>query len=145
MSDVASFLGKIKDDDVRADCQRLVGIMQDVTGEQPALWGSMVGFGKYHYRYASGREGDSFKVGFAPRSRNVTLYLMSGLVGYDDLLDELGPHKAAKSKIEIKRLDDVSEDVLQKLVKRSVEHLDQVQVALGAVPRMSEMPPYRAP
>lgn len=143
MGDVTRFLDKIKGNAMRDDCRALANLMEDVTGEKPVLWGSMIGFGSYHYRYASGREGDSFKVGFAPRGGVIAIYLMSGLVGYDDLLDDLGPHKATKSKVEVKHLDDVNQDVLAKLLQRSVHHLDQVEAELGGVPRMAEMPPYR--
>ena len=141
-SDVTAFIDGIQNDVRRDDCRRLLDLMRRATGEEPQLWGtSMVGFGSYHYRYASGREGDYFKVGFAPRKANLTVYLMSGLVGYDDLLTKLGPHTEGKSCIYIKRLNDIDESVLTALIKRSVAHLDQVWATAGGVPRMSEMPP----
>jgi hypothetical protein len=141
---VTEFLDGIEDEVRRADCRSLLGVMRDITGEEPQLWGSsMVGFGTYHYRYASGREGDYFKVGFSPRKANLTLYLMSGMVGYDDLLARLGPHKTGKSCIYVKRLDDLDREVLAELIERSVAHIDQVYDAAGGVPRMSEMPPHQ--
>lgn len=141
--DVAGFLDGIQNDARREDCLALMGLMRSVTGEEPRLWGtSMVGFGTYHYRYASGREGDFFKVGFAPRTSNLTIYLMSGMVGYDDLLRNLGPHKTGKSCIYVKRLNDLDHDALTELIRRSVDHIDQVQADAGALPRMSEMPSH---
>jgi hypothetical protein len=85
----------------------------------------------------------NFKVGFAPRKANLTLYLMSGMVGYDDLLARLGPHKTGKSCIYVKRFDDLDRDVLAELIERSVAHLDEVYDAAGGVPRMSEMPRHQ--
>jgi hypothetical protein len=143
--EVTGFIDGIENETRREDGRALLGLMRKVTGEEPKLWGpSMVGFGTYHYRYASGREGDYFKVGFAPRKSNITLYLMSGMVGYDDLLATLGPHKAGKSCIYIKRLDDLDYDVLVTLIERSVAHIDQTEADAGGVPRMSEMPPPKA-
>lgn len=121
----------------------LLSFMTEVTGEEPVLWsGSIVGFGQYHYKYASGREGDWFKVGFSPRKANLTLYFLSGFVGYEDLLSRLGPNKTAKSCLYIKRLDDVDRDVLGEMIKRCVAHIDQTYGKLGGIPRMSEMPEY---
>jgi len=141
---VTEFLDGIEDEGRRADCRSLLGVMRGITGEEPQLWGSsMVGFGTYHYRYASGREGDYFKVGFSPRKANLTLYLMSGMVGYDDLLARLGPHKTGKSCIYVKRLDDLDREVLAELIERSVAHIDEVYDAAGGAPRMSEMPPHQ--
>lgn len=141
--DVSTHLAGIVDAGRRADAHALVELMRSVTDEQPRLWGTTLGFGEYHYRYASGREGTTFKVGFAARKANLTIYLMSGLVGYDDLLAELGPHKTGKSCLYVKRLDDVDSTVLARLVRRSVAHLDRVAAEAGAIPRMSEMPTYR--
>jgi hypothetical protein len=140
--DVTEFIDGVQNDARRDDSRRLLVLMQQVTGEEPQLWGtSMVGFGSYHYRYASGREGDYFKVGFAPRKANLTIYLMSGLVGYNDLLARLGPHSEGKSCIYVNRLDDVDTNVLTALIERAVAHIDQVWADAGGVPRMSEMPP----
>jgi len=143
-SDVEVFLDSVENDHRRVDCLRLLDLMGSVTGERPVLWqSSIIGFGPYHYKYASGREGDFFKVGFSPRKANLTVYLLSGFVGYEDLLDQLGPHKTAKSCLYIKRLDDVDPDVLAELIRRCVAHIDQVYGDLGAIPRMSDMPDYQ--
>jgi hypothetical protein len=115
--------------------------MRKVTRAEPRMWGSgMVGFGEYHYRYASGREGDWFKVGFAPRTTRTTVYLMSGFAGYDDLLARLGTHSTGKSCLYLKRLSDVDLDVLTSLIRESVRHLDETETGAGAIPRMQEMP-----
>ena len=142
--DVAQFLGTIDDIARRGESERLIRIMRRATGKKAAMWGpGTVGFGSYHYRYATGREGDWFRVGFAPRSRKLTIYLMSGFVGYDDLLSKLGSYERGKSCLYVRHLTDVVPAVLEQLVDRCVGHLDQVERDLGAVPRMSAMPPFR--
>jgi hypothetical protein len=129
----------------REDADALVELMRDVTGEEPRLWGSkIVGFGQYHYRYASGREGDTGAVGFAPRGKQFTLYLMSGMAGYDDLLGRLGKVTTGKSCVYLRRLSDVDGNVLRELIERSVDHVKQVEAEMGALPRMAEMPAYRS-
>ena len=121
--DVEAFLNEV-DEDRREDCQQLVDLMQRVTGEPPRLWGpSIVGFGSYHYKYESGREGDWFLTGFSPRKKNLTLYIMAGFGRYEELMRQLGKHTTGKSCLHIKRLDDVDEDVLEALVRESVEHM----------------------
>jgi hypothetical protein len=108
----------------RADCQAIVRIMRRATGARPAMWGtSIVGFGSYHYRYESGREGDWMLTGFSPRSRNLALYIMPGFGRYGDLLKRLGKHGTGKSCLYLKRLSDVDESVLAELVQASVDHL----------------------
>ncbi len=125
--DVIAFIDRVENDGRREDSRRLLELMREVTGEEPQLWsGSMVGFGTYHYRYASGREGEYFKVGFAPRKANLTIYLMSGFDGHDDLLARLGPHTTGKSCLYVKRLDDIDTKTLTELVQRSMAHLDRV-------------------
>lgn len=119
---VAQFLGGIEDDDKRKDAKAVNKLMREVTGKKPAMWGtSIVGFGSYDYKYASGREGTFFRVGFSPRKQNLTLYIMDGFSGYKSLLKKLGKHKTGKSCLYIKKLDDVDIDVLREMVKRSYE------------------------
>jgi hypothetical protein len=142
--EVAKFVDAIEDQVQREDSRALIEIMTEVTGEDPKLWGSVIGFGTYQYRYESGREGASAKVGFAPRKTNLTIYLLSGLVGYDDLLSRLGKHRTGKSCIYVKRLADLDIRALTELIARALKHIDQVERELGGLPRMSEMPPYRA-
>lgn len=99
--------------------------MQEVTGAEPRLWGSsIVGFGDYHYKYESGREGDWFVTGFSPRKQNLTLYIMAGFDNYDQLLSRLGKYKTGKSCLYINKLDDVDLDVLKELVAQSAAHMN---------------------
>lgn len=123
--DVDAFLDRIENERQRNDARTVRRLMAEVTGEEATMWGpSMVGFGGYHYRYASGREGEWFKVGFAPRKQNLTLYMMSGFDGYEQLLERLGKHRTGKSCLYIRRLEDIDVEVLCKLVASSVEHID---------------------
>ena len=96
---VAEFLAGVADPKRRADAQAVVALMAEVTGAEPTMWGtSIVGFGTYHYRYASGREGDWPAVGFSPRKQALTIYVSGGFDGYDDLLTKLGPHSTGRVK-----------------------------------------------
>lgn len=121
---VEDFLDGIEDAERRADCYTVMNLMQRVTGSPPKMWGpSMVGFGQYHYKYASGREGYYFLTGFSPRKRDLTLYIMAGLERYGELLDRLGKYKTGKSCLYLKRLADVDLDVLGELIRNSVEYM----------------------
>ncbi len=121
---VEDFLNKVEDEQKREDSFKILKLMQAVTGEKPSMWGeSIVGFGKYHYKYASGREGDWMMTGFSPRKQNLTLYIMAGFDGYEALMSKLGKHSTGASCLYIKKLSDVDEDVLKELVKRSFEHM----------------------
>jgi hypothetical protein len=121
---VEKFIDKVQDKRKREDSRTIMELMQRVTEEPPQMWGSsIVGFGSYHYRYESGREGDMPLVGFSPRVQNLTLYIMDGFDAYDSLLEKLGKYKTGKSCLYIKRLDDVDMDVLERLVSDSVEHM----------------------
>ena len=125
-ANVEDFLNHVSDARKREDCLAL-DLMRDVTGEEPAMWGtSIVGFGSYHYKYASGREGDWFLAGFAPRKRDLTLYIMAGFERHEEFLAKLGKHKTGKSCLYIKRLADIDPTVLKELVSASVEHMRQV-------------------
>ena len=102
--------------------------MKEATGAEPRMWGaSIVGFGDFHYKYATGREGDWFLTGFAPRKRDLTLYIMAGFEPYKALMARLGKHKTGKSCLYVKRLGDVDIGVLKELVSASVEHLKQMK------------------
>ena len=99
-------------------------MMREATGKRAKMWGSsIVGFGEYHYKYASGREGDFMIVGFSPRKSSLTLYIMPGFSGYKDDLAKLGKYKTGKSCLYIKRLDDVDEKVLKRLIRKSVREM----------------------
>ncbi|MCB9435028.1 MAG: DUF1801 domain-containing protein [Ardenticatenaceae bacterium] len=122
---VAAFLNSVENERKRSDSFTLLELMQEVTGAEAAMWGSsIVGFGSYHYTYASGREGDWFVAGFAPRKQNLTLYIMAGFDGYETLLARLGKHKTGKSCLYINKLADVDMAVLRELVQRSVDHMN---------------------
>ncbi len=121
---VAAYLNSIEHDRKRADSWKILELMQEVTGAEPKMWGdSIVGFGNYRYKYASGREGDWFLTGFAPRKQNLTLYIMAGFDQYDELLEKLGKHKTGKSCLYINKLADIDLDVLENLVHQSVNHM----------------------
>lgn len=140
--DVAELIGGIGSEQRQADSTELAELMASVTGEPAVLWSaSTIGFGQYHYKYKTGQVGDFFKVGFAPRKDKITLYIMSGLRGFDDLLEKLGPHQASKSTVHIKRLSDLDHDSLVELIDECVNHVDAVEKAMGAIPRMSDIPP----
>lgn len=120
-ADVDAFIDGIDDAGRRADARRVCALMAEITGEPPRLWGpSIVGFGRVHYVYESGREGDWFAVGFSPRKRNLTLYIMPGFAAYDDLMARLGKHKTGKACLYVNRLADVDEGVLRALIGDSV-------------------------
>ncbi|MCB9076420.1 MAG: DUF1801 domain-containing protein [Anaerolineaceae bacterium] len=121
---VEAFLNSVADDRKRQDSFTILNLMAEVTGADPEMWGdSIVGFGRYHYKYASGREGDWFLTGFSPRKQNLTLYIMAGFDQYDSLMDKLGKYKTGKSCLYIKKLQDIDQTVLRELVKQSVEHM----------------------
>lgn len=109
----------------KTDSFELVKLMQDCTGYYPKMWGdSIIGFGKYHYKSKrSSQEGDWMLVGFSPRKTAISLYVYSGCAGQDDLLEELGKFKMGKACIYIKKLSDIKQETLKKLVKSTIEHL----------------------
>jgi hypothetical protein len=124
--DVDAFIEAVEDDTKREDCRTLRALMEEITEDAGAMWGtSIVGFGTHHYRYASGRENDWFKVGFSPRKQNLTLYIMDGFDGYQEILLRLGKHSTGKSCLYLKRLSDIDMDVLEELITRSVDHLER--------------------
>ncbi len=118
--DPREFVAAVAHDVRRRDAQTLLDLMADVTGQPPVMWGpAIVGFGTYHYRYASGREGDSPVVGFSPRKAATTVYVLTGFDGEAELLARLGPHTTGRACLYLKRLDAVDLDVLRELVARS--------------------------
>jgi len=118
--DVAAFVLSIPDDTRRDEAQLLIDVMTEVTGEPPVMWGSsIVGFGQVHLTYASGRELDNFKVGFAPRKAQSVLYLSGGLDQYDDLLPRLGKYSTGKACLYLKSVADAEPAALRELVERS--------------------------
>lgn len=129
---VEDFLQSVADPQQREDSFRVLKLMKEVTKTEPRMWGgSIVGFGDYHYKYPSGCEGDWFLAGFSPRKGNLTLYLMSGFAGYDELLAKLGKYKTGKACLYIKRLEDVDLAALKKLVKASFTHVARMYKSKG--------------
>ena len=123
-ANVEKFLNTIKDEKKREDSFTVLELMKQVTKAEPRMWGSsIVGFGSYHSKYASGREGDWFLTGFSARKQNLTLYIMAGFEEYEELLRKLGKHTTGKACLYIKSLEDVHVPTLRKLVQQSVKHM----------------------
>ena len=123
---VDKFLSGITDERKRKDSLVIRDLMARATKAPAEMWGSsIVGFGRYHYKYASGREGDWPLVGFSPRKQNLTLYIMSGFEGYADLMGRLGKYKTGKACLYIKSLDDVHLPTLRTLVQKSVKYVSK--------------------
>jgi hypothetical protein len=121
---VSAFLEKVSDKTRREDCFAVIDIMKDVTKEEPEMWGtSIVGFGRYHYKYESGREGDWMITGFSPRKGDLTLYIMGGFDESPGLMKRLGKYKTSKACLYIKKLADVDLKVLRQLVEKSVKKM----------------------
>ncbi|WP_373356069.1 DUF1801 domain-containing protein [Pseudoroseicyclus sp. CXY001] len=122
-AEVAAFLAAVEPAGRRADAEALAALFAEVTGWAPKLWGSIVGYGSYHYRYESGREGDSLATGFAPRKANLVLYIMPGYQEYGPLLDRLGKHKIGKSCLYLGALASVDTEVLKVIIRAGLDDL----------------------
>lgn len=122
---VSDFLNDILPEPKREDCLKILEMQRQITGLEPKLWGSIIGFGDYHYKYDSGREGDFFRLGFAPRAQNISIYIMPGYQDFDDEFARLGKYKAGKSCLYIKRLSDVDEDVLVEVMTKGFEIMEE--------------------
>jgi hypothetical protein len=121
---VAYYLNSIENNQVRQDCWAIAELMQAATKAEPKMWGSsIVGFGTYHYVYASGREGDWMLIGLSPRKQNITLYLMGGFEQQEKLLALLGKYTRGKGCLYIKRLSDIHLPTLKKLIQESVIYM----------------------
>lgn len=119
---VKDFLNAIDNEQKRTDCFEVLKIMEAATGQKGHMWGTaIVGFGRYHYKYESGHEGDMCKVGFSPRKANITLYVMMGPKADADMLKKLGKHKVSGSCLHINKLADVDTAILKKLVKEAYD------------------------
>lgn len=124
---VTAFLNKVDDGQKRNDCLEILKMMKQVTKEEPKMWGSsIVGFGSYHYKGKSGREGDWMLTGFSPRKQNLTLYLMGGFDTHKELLKKLGKFTTSVGCLYIKKLDDVDKKILKELVTASVKRMKQL-------------------
>ena len=121
---VADFLNRIPEAERREDCFAVAKMMEEITGEKPTMWGpSIVGFGSYSYKYASGHEGDWPIAAFSPRKKDLTVYLMMGFEKHTELMEKLGKHSHSKSCLYIKRLSDIHVPTLKKLIKTSIQNL----------------------
>ena len=119
---VEGFLNTVKNKEARDDCFEITEMMEKATKEKSKMWGSsIIGFGNYHYKYESGREGDWFITGFSPRKQNLTFYVMGGFKGQPELMNKLGKHSTGKGCLYIKKLADVDTKVLKELVTKSVK------------------------
>ena len=122
--DPHDFIRQVPDEQKRRDSEELIKLMSKVTGKSPKMWGpTIVGFGKYRYKYDSGREMDWMQIAFSPRKQNITLYVATGFDSRDELLTQLGNHSCGKGCVYIKRLSDVHLPTLKKLIKASVKHV----------------------
>jgi len=125
--DVHEFLEGVSNETRKKDCYEVLELMRAATGVEPKMWGdSIIGFGSYHYKYASGREGDWFLTGFSPRKQNLTLYIMPGFDEYEGLMKKLGKYKTGKSCLYLNKLEDVDLAVLKTLIEKSVKKMQEV-------------------
>jgi len=118
---VENFINSVDNDQKRKDSRDMIALMSEITGSEAKMWGSsLIGFGQYHYKYESGREGDMFITGFSPRKTALTVYIMPGFDGYEEQLGKLGPYKTGKSCLYLKNLEVVDRDVLAEIIRDSV-------------------------
>lgn len=123
---VKSFINSLDDEQKIADSNALIDLMKEVTGCEPKMWGpSIIGFDQYHYKYESGREGNFLKIGFSPRKREFSIYLMCSFDKNEELMKKLGKHRTGKSCLYVKRLEDINMDVLRELVLESVKFVNE--------------------
>jgi len=121
---VDKFINAIKDEKVRNDCYTIIKLMKSITKEEPRMWGaSIIGFGTYHYKYASGREGDMCITGFSPRKQNITIYLMPSIEKQKTLLEKLGKFKTSKVCLYIKSLKEIDVKILKEMIANSVKEM----------------------
>jgi len=123
---VEDFINAVEQEQKRRDSWDLIALMKDITGSEPKMWGSsLVGFGQYHYKYESGREGDFFITGFSPRKAALTVYIMPGFDGYKEQMERLGPHRTGKSCLYLRNLNAIDREVLEEIIGDSVEVMRQ--------------------
>ena len=121
---VTAFMNSIEDKQKRLDARKVAAMMREATGSRARMWGAnIVGFGEYHYKYDSGREGDFMITGFSPRKQALTLYVIPGFKHFEPLMNKLGKYKTGKSCLYIRRLADVDDKVLEQLIVGSVKHM----------------------
>ncbi len=121
---VTTFIKSIENEQMRRDARKVAAMMREATGSRARMWGAnIVGFGEYHYKYESGREGDFMVTGFSPRKQALTLYVIPGFRHFESIMSKLGKYKTGKSCLYIKRLSDVDERVLKRLIVGSVKYM----------------------
>jgi hypothetical protein len=124
---VNDFIATLDNEVQRNDCKKLLQMMQAITKEKAKMWGpSIIGFGKYHYRYASGHEGDMCLTGFSPRKQNMTVYILPGFENHKNLMRGLGKYKIGKSCLYFKKMADINEQVLKQLIETSVHEMKKL-------------------
>lgn len=124
---VTEFIDNITDDTKRNDCFELIKIIKKLTKLEPKMWGpSIVGFGRHHYKYESGREGDSANFAFSPRASSIALYLSANFDNRAELLKQFGKHKADKGCVHIKTLADIDKNVLTKMIANHIKHIGKL-------------------
>ena len=128
MSNVSKLISKVENKKRQADASELIPILEKASGYEPYVSGKIVCFGSYHYKYASGREGDSAVVAFAPRKQNLVVYIMPGFSSYQEILKKLGKFKTGSSCLYINKLEDIDLNVLKKLVQVSVQDMQKKYV-----------------
>lgn len=123
---VFDFLNSVDNGQRKEDSFKVLELMQTISGYPPKMWGTaIVGFGNYHYKYESGREGDFMRIGFSPRKTALTLYIMPGFERFQELMDRLGKYKTGKSCLYIKKLSDIDESVLKELMTESLSYMEK--------------------
>ena len=126
-SSVDAFIKAVADETKRKDCFELITLLKQQTALEPKMWGpSIVGFGSYHYKYESGREGDSPLVAFSPRASSIALYLSGHFDNREQLLGKLGKHKTDKGCIHIKKLADIDLTILTEMIRNHIKHIQQL-------------------
>lgn len=119
------FLARAVEPSRHADCRKVAAMMQEISGEPPVMWGAIVGFGTYHYRYASGHAGEWPRLAFSPRKKDLTIYVAPNVDHYPDLLSKLGPYRNGKVCLYLRSLADVDVQVLEQLIRRSAHHMEE--------------------
>ena len=124
---VDEFLKSIEDPEKQKTSLQILDIIKEISGKEPKMWGdSIIGFGKYHYKYATGREGDWMRIAFSPRKQNFSIYIMDGFDNHSDLMEKLGKYKTGKSCLYIKKLQDIDIKILKELMKKSLLNMEKL-------------------
>jgi Domain of unknown function (DU1801) len=124
---VNDFINAVKDENKRKDCLSLIDLLKKQTGVEPKMWGpSIVGFGSHHYKYESGREGDSPNIAFSPRASSIAIYLSANFDDRETLLAKFGKHKSDKGCVHIKTLTDIDKDILKKMIANHIKHIKEL-------------------